>query len=67
MGVQGDGIWTGTNGDSVLVMQIVYDLVALSGGDDLDYPEAGNTINEWTGESRQWVPGRKAVKNGGCN
>ena len=46
MGVQGDGIWTGTNGDTVLFVEVVYDLVTLPCGDDLNQPETGDAIDE---------------------
>jgi hypothetical protein len=48
--VQGDGIWSCAYGDSVSFMQVLYDIVTLSGGDDLDQPETSDTIDERTRE-----------------
>ena len=67
MGVQGDGIWSGTNDNSVSFVEVVDDLVTLSGGNDLNQPETGDTINERPGELCQWVEGRETVKNGRCD
>lgn len=67
MGVQGDGIWSGTNDDSESFVQVIYGLVALSRGNYLNQPEACNTVDERSGEFCQRMQGRKAVKNGGCD
>ena len=65
MGVQGDGIRSSTNDNPIFFMEVVDNLVTLSRGNNLNQPEAGDTIDKWSRELCQWMEGRKAVKNGG--
>ena len=46
VGVQRDGVWSGANCNSVSLVEVVDDLVPLSGGYDLNQPETGNTVDK---------------------
>ena len=66
VGVQRDGVWSGANGDSVSLVEVVDDLVPLSGGYDLNQPETGDTVDKRPREPCQWMEGRETVEDGRC-